>query len=430
MEVVGIDWSKNYHACYSMEKEESFKITDDVEGFEKLLETVSEDAVFVIEESFNRISDYLLQRERKVYLLAPKRSKEAREYHSNGLKTDKTDAISIALTYKEHPNYCTEAVYNEWAILLREMLRSHRFYADLSSRLKNKLQSELHNFYPEYPRTMGKDWTDVLGYIFILTICPSINELRNKTDKEIKALLNENGLPFTKSMRRKLKRLREHATDWKMKKYTKDMISYIAKELLQAMRKKNEIEREMEKELENSKYNVVCTVPGVGKVIGVAFIVAFLTHNFRNYREFQRYCGTTPIVFQSGNYNACRMRKKCNKYLRKLLHMMALAAVSKSSWMNGYYNKKKNKEGKKNGHALRALANIITKIAFAVLRDLKPYDENRFRGNKKPHLNYTINKDVSVNKNKEEDDNNRLSLPDTVAHSNCQLRTVSGSLSP
>ncbi|TYB93923.1 MAG: IS110 family transposase, partial [Kosmotoga sp.] len=45
MEVVGIDWSKNFHACYSMEKSKSFKITDDVEGFEKLLETVTKDAV-------------------------------------------------------------------------------------------------------------------------------------------------------------------------------------------------------------------------------------------------------------------------------------------------------------------------------------------------------------------------------------------------
>ncbi|MGC9384875.1 MAG: IS110 family transposase [Kosmotogaceae bacterium] len=429
MEVVGIDWSKNSHACYSMEKSKSFKITDDVEGFEKLLETVTEDAVFVIEETFNRISDYLLQKERRVYLLEPKRSKEAREYHSNGLKTDKTDAISIALTYKEHPDYCTEAVYNEWAISLRELLRSHIFYTELSARLKNKLQSELHNSYPEYPRMMGRDWTDVLGYIFILTICPSINELRNKTDQEIKELLNENGLPFTKSLRRKLKRLREHATDWNMHDSTKDMISYIANELCRAMKKKKELEIKMKNELEQSKYNVIVTVPGVGTITGVSLVVAFLTHNFRNYREFQRYCGTTPIVLQSGNYRTCRMRKKCNKNLRRVLHMMALAAASKSSWMNGYYNKKKNKEGKKYAHALRALSNILVKIAFAVLRDLKPYDENRFRRNKQSQLNYTTNKGVSVNKNMR-GDNERLSLPDPVAHSNCQLRTVSGSLSP
>jgi hypothetical protein len=109
--------------------------------------------------------------------------------------------------------------------------------------------------------------------------------------------------------------------------------------------------------------------------------------------------------------------------------MMALAAASKSSWMNGYYNKKKNKEGKKYAHALRALSNILVKIAFAVLRDLKPYDENRFRRNKQSQLNYTTNKGVSVNKNMR-GDNEKLSLPDPVAHSNCQLRTVSGSLSP
>jgi hypothetical protein len=40
------------------------------------------------------------------------------------------------------------------------------------------------------------------------------------------------------------------------------------------------------------------------------------------------------------------MRKKCNKNLRRVLHMMALAAVKEGSWMNGYYNKKRTRRAR------------------------------------------------------------------------------------
>ena len=54
--------------------------------------------------------------------------------------------------------------------------------------------------------------------------------------------------------------------------------------------------------------------------------------------------------------------------------------------MRTYYLKKKN-EGKKHALALRALANIILKIAFAMLRDLTPYSEELY--NRNSNNNYT-----------------------------------------
>lgn len=54
------------------------------------------------------------------------------------------------------------------------------------------------------------------------------------------------------------------------------------------------------------------------------------------------------------------------------------------------------KEGKPYGHALRALANIILKIAFAMLKNHTTYDEARFLSAKeiKPHhFDYTTRED-------------------------------------
>ncbi|OAA22928.1 hypothetical protein DU53_03395 [Kosmotoga sp. DU53] len=98
--------------------------------------------------------------------------------------------------------------------------------------------------------------------------------------------------------------------------------------------------------------------------------------------------------------------------------------------MKGYYDKKTNKEGKKPSLALRALANILVKIAFAMLRNLKAYDEELFlssRGNKSPRLNYTTRNSIPGTKKMKKE---KLSLPVSVAQTNCHLGTVSGSLSP
>ncbi len=66
--IVGIDWSADSHTCYDLQADKTFKITDSVEGYEKLLKNCSE-AVFVIEEANNRIGDYLLINNREVYVL-------------------------------------------------------------------------------------------------------------------------------------------------------------------------------------------------------------------------------------------------------------------------------------------------------------------------------------------------------------------------
>ncbi|ACR78864.1 IS110-like element ISKol6 family transposase [Kosmotoga olearia] len=430
MDIVGIDWSWNFHTCYSIEQDKVFKIKDGIAGYEKLLKTVSKDAVFVIEESFNRLGDFLLSRGKEVYLLPPKRSKEARGYHSNGVKTDSTDARCIALTYKEHPEYCIKATHDELGMLFRELLRHYRYYTDMSSRLKNKLQNELHNYFPEYARVMGNSWTDCDGRIFLLTICPDVTELRKTSDKEINRHFKANHLRYTSSLKRKVKELREKAIDWGMSKYTRDMIANVATQLLEAKREKKKITKEMEKELRKSKYNIILTLPGVGVATGMALVTAFLTHEFKNYRDFQKYCGTMPIVSQSGNFRMCRMRKNCDKKLRGILHMMAINAKKCGAWMKGYYDKKTNKEGKKPSLALRALANILVKIAFAMLRNLKAYDEELFlssRGNKSPRLNYTTRNSIPGTKKMKKE---KLSLPVSVAQTNCHLGTVSGSLSP
>lgn len=89
---------------------------------------------------------------------------------------------------------------------------------------------------------------------------------------------------------------------------------------------KEEIGRQMKKTIEKSQYKVLLTIPGVGVTTASQLIVAYLTHKFNSYRDLQRYAGTTPTYYGSGNKNTTKMRRNCNHHLRGTLHMATLAA--------------------------------------------------------------------------------------------------------
>jgi hypothetical protein len=61
---------------------------------------------------------------------------------------------------------------------------------------------------------------------------------------------------------------------------------------------------------------------------------------------------------------------------RTQAQQLALSALRISAWAKQYYRGKRA-EGKRHQHALRCLANLLMKIAFAIWRDQTTYDENR-----------------------------------------------------
>ena len=63
-------------------------------------------------------------------------------------------------------------------------------------------------------------------------------------------------------------------------------------------------------------------------------------------------------------------------YTRTQAQQLALSALRMSAWAKRYYRGKRA-EGKRHQHALRCLANLLMKIAFAIWRDQTTYDENR-----------------------------------------------------
>jgi len=388
--IVGIDWSADSHTCYDLQTDKSFKITDSVEGYEKLLKNYPE-AVFVIEEANNRIGDYLLINNREVYVLPPCRSKEARKYHfSSGTKSDGLDAKAIALTFKEHPSYCLKARYSKVGVKITKLVTAYNIVSKTHSQQCNRLYSLLLRYFPEYLHIMDKQYRSDTS-LRILSVCPTITELKKVSNEKLKKILNKENYRMTSSLRNKLDRIRSEGISWEDTSCEGKLILLLVNTLLSLRKGLEVLKKEMEKTLKNSPYRIILSIPGVKAVIGSYIVKAYLTHDFKSYQEIQKYAGTAPLLFQSGRKSIMLMRKKCDNDLKGMIHMAAFASLKTCGWARNYYRRKR-KEGKTYGHALRALGNILLKIAFSMLSKMKEYDETLFlnaKGIKTTQLNDT-----------------------------------------
>jgi len=83
-------------------------------------------------------------------------------------------------------------------------------------------------------------------------------------------------------------------------------------------------------------------------------------------------------------YRYARQRRSCVKQFRKAMHLLAFQAIRWISWARDYYDLKRS-QGKAHHEALRALANILTRIIFAMWRNNTTYNESIFLAARSRH---------------------------------------------
>jgi len=81
--------------------------------------------------------------------------------------------------------------------------------------------------------------------------------------------------------------------------------------------------------------------------------------------SLQALAGTSPVLFESGNYSKPHRRYACSKPLRNALQQFAWQSTQRAGWARDYYQRKR-KEGKSHTVAVRALANVWVRILFAM----------------------------------------------------------------
>ncbi len=122
-------------------------------------------------------------------------------------------------------------------------------------------------------------------------------------------------------------------------------------------------------------YKIAQSVPGVGKIVAVAFICA--TNNFTKFQSAKAigsYCGVVPFGKESGKYKGKdKVSPIANKALKTLLHLGAVASISGRNAFAVYYQRKVAEDKKNKMLALNNVRNKIVKTMFACIKNKTKY---------------------------------------------------------
>lgn len=122
-------------------------------------------------------------------------------------------------------------------------------------------------------------------------------------------------------------------------------------------------------------YKIAQSVPGVGKIVAVAFICA--TNNFTKFESAKAlgsYCGVVPFGKESGRYKGKdKVSPIANKALKTLLHLGAVASIGGNNPFAVYYKRKVTEDKKNKMLALNNVRNKIVKTMFSCIKNKTKY---------------------------------------------------------
>jgi len=84
--------------------------------------------------------------------------------------------------------------------------------------------------------------------------------------------------------------------------------------------------------------------------------------------------GVSPVSYQSGQIDKCRLRRACNKVLRQTVHLWVNASRATCAWAKDYYQLKR-RDGHSHASALRCLGKRWLKILWRFWQSRTQYDE-------------------------------------------------------
>jgi transposase len=394
---IGIDWAVESHAVTLLtcpgKVLESLVIANTLKGFLKLLDAIrqhvgngkpaltAKEVLFIIEDRNQRLVDFLLAQDFVGYLMEPNRMTGYRlRYRSSGNKTDPEDAFIMAdVLCRDRDQLPTINPMQATVQTLKTLLLDREGFVRDQTRLANRLTACLRQYYPEALEL----FSDVTGKtaLAFLAAYPDAAAARRLSREETRRFLTEHRCHCSGCLERIVAVLTQEPIP--VPAVVARTKRRLALHLVQQLQAVQATVAEYDAEIqrigdENEEVQRFKSLPGAGPQIagGLYTLLGDDRTRFRSALALQSYVGTAPKTIQSGKMRAVCFRFGCGGFNRSLAQHLALSALRVSAWAKQYYRGKRA-EGKRHQHALRCLANLLMKIAYAIWRDRTTYDENR-----------------------------------------------------
>src|SRR6202012_2640033 len=134
----------------------------------------------------------------------------------------------------------------------------------------------------------------------------------------------------------------------------------------------------IQNESANQQYELLKTVPGIGKQTAMALII--VTNGFTRLTETRKlscYSGLAPFPYNSGSSvkGRTKVSKMGDKKLKVLLNLSAWNAIRSITAFKDYFNRKVS-EGKHRMSVINAVRNKLIALALAVIKRNSPFEKN------------------------------------------------------
>ena len=389
----GIDWADQKHDGLALDeagqKLGSIRVAHTPEGLDKLDAWLSsmlggqdkEQMACIIETTHGLLISFLLERGWPVYPVNPRTVDRKRS--ASGSKTDAIDAYLLAKTGRaDFADLRRLTPDSEKIAELKGLTRDQDSLIQRQTRLVNQLTACLKAYYPVALDLFAK--LQQRSALMFLQTYPTLEAAQTASVEQIGQVLKSAGHTTASKVAPKLfaqlhqPSLRADAVTTRTK--SRLAVALIV-QLLPLIEQIAAYDKEIEQLFLSHEANeVFSSLPRAGQRLAPRLLAEIGDDptRYETAASLQALGGTSPVLFESGNYSKAHRRGGCIKPLRNALHQFAWQSTLQEEWALAYYERKRARCGKSHSVAVRALSNIWARIIFAMLQSHKPYDRTTF----------------------------------------------------
>jgi transposase len=394
-----LDWASRKHEVVVIDREgtirEEFAIEHSAEGWSELRQRFARypELAVAVESGMGMAVEQLLATHALVFVVPAKNAKAYRERRSSGSKTDRIDAISLAMALRSDGHQWRPAQSLDPLIeQLRLLCRDEVALIEQRTRLINQLRAALREYYPIALEAFD-DWGKPFTWAF-LEAFPTPEALAKAGRKKWEKFMLQHKLWHSNADKRleTFARAKTFVGNAAVTEAKSLLALSLARMLACVQAQLVEYRRRIEQMFkDHPDHDIFTSLPGAGGKLAPRLLAELGEDRdlFPDASALQCYAGTAPVSYQSGQMHKVMLRHACNKELRAAVHHWAQQASLRCPWAMIYY-KALRQRGKSHACALRCLGNRLLKILWRIWQDHATYNPDTHTANQIKHGSWIV----------------------------------------
>jgi len=386
---VGLDWGGEVHAVSVVDDARhiltQFKTGTSIQELEQLakrLRAFGAVAGIAIEATRNPVVDYLFSTGFTIYPVNPKLSKNWRKGNSVAeVKSDTRDGLVLALELaRRHESLRTLKKDDPAVAELKGLCEKVRDLIDERTALLQRLKATLRQY---YPGVLGffSDWSSPVAWRFVNRF-PRPTTLAHTRKHSLIKFLKANRIGLKPIWLERID-ARGDVTRWPSPadSMALEVMALATIAQLQALQSHiNKCDQRIAERTQALPHaHLLRSLPGAGERLAPALtaITAVSAAEKEGFKALRCLSGIAPVEDQSGKRRRARIRRRCNKHWRNIMHLFARCSTVSCAWAKAFYDMHRE-QGDSHATALRKLADKWLKIINRMLDTGESYDDQRY----------------------------------------------------